>query len=151
MKVAFASDHAGFDLKQRLAARATELGHDVLDLGVNSHDSVDYPQFGAACAQAVVDGKATLGVVVCGSGIGIAIAANKVAGCRAALCHDHFTAEMSRRHNDANVLALGARVVGEGVALDALETFLTTPFEGGRHADRVAKLDALQKAEGAAR
>ena len=151
MKVAFASDHAGFDLKQRLAARAAELGHDVLDLGVNSRDSVDYPEFGASCARAVVEGKAALGVVVCGSGVGVAIAANKVAGCRAALCHDHFTAEMSRRHNDANVLALGARVVGEGVALDALETFLATPFEGGRHADRVAKLDALQKAEGAAR
>ena len=145
MKVAFASDHAGFELKQRLAARATELGHDVLDLGAHSTASVDYPEYGALCGRAVVDGRAELGVVVCGSGIGIAIAANKVAGCRAALCHDHFTAEMSRRHNDANVLALGARVVGEGVALDALETVLSTAFEGGRHADRVAKLDGVSR------
>jgi len=142
VKLAFASDHAGYDLKERLAARARELGHEVLDLGVHSHDSVDYPEYGIACGEAVVGGRAELGVVVCGSGIGIAIAANKVPGCRAALAHDHFTAEMSRRHNDANVLALGARVVGEGVALDALEKFLSTPFEGGRHAARVAKIES---------
>lgn len=141
MRIAFAADHAGLPLKRRLAAHAAELGHEVLDLGTDSDASVDYPDFGAACARAVVEGRAERGVVCCGTGIGISIAANRVPGCRAALCHDHFTAAMARRHNDANVLALGARVVGEGVALDALETFLATPFEQGRHAARVAKLD----------
>ena len=148
MRVAFAADHAGLALKERLKARASELGHEVLDLGTHSSASVDYPDFGTSCALAVVEGRADLGVVACGSGIGISIAANKVPGCRAALCHDHFTAEMARRHNDANVLALGARVVGEGVALDALETFLATPFDGGRHAARVAKLNAVHAAAG---
>jgi RpiB/LacA/LacB family sugar-phosphate isomerase len=151
VKVAFASDHPGFDLKERLKARAAELGHEVVDLGANSRDPVDYPDFGAACGRAVAGGDAERGVVICGSGIGISIAANKVPGCRAALCHDHFTAEMARRHNDANVLALGARVVGEGVALDALETFLATPFDGGRHAARVEKLSALDQAHGVTR
>ena len=143
MNVAFASDHAGFDLKERLRARAAELGHQVLDLGATSRDSVDWSDYGARCARAVVEGKAELGVVVCGTGIGIAMAANKVAGCRAAVCHSHYTAEMARRHNDANVVAIGARVVGEGVAVDILDTFLATPFDGGRHAGRVAKLGAL--------
>lgn len=141
MRVALASDHAGLPLKERLKARIAELGHEVLDLGTHSSASVDYPDFGEACARAVAEGRADRGVIACGSGIGISIAANRVPGCRAALCHDHYTAEMARRHNDANVLALGARVVGEGVAIDALETFLATGFEGGRHAARVAKLD----------
>ena len=146
MKLAFASDHAGFELKEQLKQHATQLGHEVLDLGVHSTESADYPDFGADCARAVVSGRAELGVVTCGTGIGISIAANKVHGCRAAACHDHFTAEMARKHNDANVLALGARVVGIGVAVDALETFLATKFEGGRHARRVEKIDALDRA-----
>ena len=143
MKLAFAADHAGFDLKERLRARAAELGHEVLDLGAHSKESVDYPDFGARCAREVAEGRADRGVLVCGTGVGISIAANKVKGARAALCHDHFTAEMSRKHNDANVLAVGARVVGDGVAIDILETFLATAFEGGRHAGRVGKITAL--------
>ncbi len=142
MRIAFAADHAGFPLKEALMARAVELGHEAVDLGTRGPASVDYPDFGAACGRAVASGQADRGVVVCGTGIGISIAANKVAGVRAALCHDHFTALMARRHNDANVLAVGARVTGEGVALDLLEVFLATPFEGGRHAARVAKIDA---------
>ncbi len=147
MKVAFASDHAGFALKESLKARAAELGHEILDLGPAAGESVDYPDFGAACARAVVEGRAERGVVACGTGIGISIAANKVAGCRAALCHDHYTAEMARRHNDANVLSVGGRVLGDGVAREILETFLTTDFEGGRHATRVGKLNALDSQE----
>ena len=143
MKLAFASDHPGFDLKERLRARAVELGHEVLDLGTHSRDSVDYPDFGADCARAVVSGKADRGVIICGTGLGISMAANKIMGCRAAPCHDHYTAEMARRHNVAKVVAIGARVVGEGVAVYILETFLATPFDGGRHAARVAKLGAL--------
>ena len=149
MKVAFSSDHAGFDLKESLKARASELGHEILDLGVHSKESVDYPDFGADCARAVVAGRAQLGVIACGTGLGISMAANKVAGCRAAPCHDHYTAEMARRHNDANVVAVGARVLGLGVAIDVLETFLATPFEGGRHAHRIEKLAALDAARGA--
>jgi RpiB/LacA/LacB family sugar-phosphate isomerase len=145
MKLAFAADHAGFDLKERLRAHAVESGHDVLDLGTRSLDSVDYPDFGADCARAVVAGRADLGVIVCGTGLGIAMAANKVKGCRAAPCHDHFTAQMARRHNDANVVAIGARVVGDGVAFDILDTFLATPFDGGRHVARVGKLRALDE------
>ena len=143
MKLAFASDHAGFALKERLRAHAAELGHEVMDLGTHSEASVDWTDYGAACGRAVAAGEAELGVALCGTGLGIAIAANKIAGCRAAPCHDHFTADMARRHNDANVLAIGARVVGEGVARELLETFLTAPFEGGRHAPRVAKLLSL--------
>ncbi len=141
--VAIGSDHAGFDLKQVLAAYLAELGYDVLDLGTNGPESVDYPDFGAAVARAVAGGKAPFGVLVCGTGIGISIAANRIPEVRAALCHDHVTAEMSRRHNDANILALGSRIIGVEVAKDCLKTFLTTPFEGGRHAGRVAKLSAI--------
>ena len=143
MRIAFAADHAGFALKDRLRERAAELGHDVLDLGTNGIASVDYPDFGAACGRVVARGEADRGVVVCGTGLGVAMAAGKVPGVRAATCHDHFTAEMARRHNDANVLAIGARVLGEGVAKDVLETFLATPFDGGRHVGRVGKIDAL--------
>ena len=146
MKVAMAADHAGWQLKNRLKERVAELGHEVLDLGTNGPDSVDYPDFGAACGRAVADGRAELGILVCGSGLGIAMAAGKVPGIRAATCHDHFTAEMCRRHNDANVMALGERVVGDGVALDMVETFLATAFEGGRHERRVGKIDDLDTA-----
>ncbi len=146
MKIAMAADHAGWQMKDRLKDRVAELGHEVLDLGTNGPDSVDYPDLGAACGRAVAEGRAELGIVVCGSGLGIAMAAGKVPGVRAATCHDHFTAEMCRRHNDANVMALGQRVVGEGVALDMVETFLATPFEGGRHQRRVSKIDDLDTA-----
>ena len=141
--VAIGSDHAGFDLKQILAAYLAELGYEMLDLGTGGPESVDYPDFGKAVAKAVAAEKARFGVLVCGTGIGISIAANRNPQVRAALCHDHMTAELSRRHNDANILALGSRIIGVEVAKDCLRTFLTTPFDGGRHAGRVAKLSAI--------
>ncbi|HEX6959687.1 MAG TPA: ribose 5-phosphate isomerase B [Ferrovibrio sp.] len=140
--VALAADHAGFELKDLLRDELKSAGYPILDLGTNSSQSVDYPDFGRKLAEAVANGEAALGVVVCGTGIGISIAANRVPGCRAALCHDTTTARLARQHNDANVLALGARTTGVETAKDCLKTFLETAFEGGRHARRVAKLGA---------
>lgn len=140
--VAVASDHAGFALKSLLADDLRALGYEVLDLGTDSVDSVDYPDFGRALGAAIAAGRAGRGVVVCGTGIGISIAANRNPKVRAALCHDTTSARLCREHNDANVLALGARLVGEEVARDCLRTFLATPFAGGRHQRRVDKLDA---------
>jgi ribose 5-phosphate isomerase B len=141
MKIAFGADHAGRALKDHLAGLARDRGDEVVDLGTHDDASVDYPDYGAAVGRAVSSGEADRGVLVCGTGIGISIAANKVPGVRAAVVHDTFTAHYSRAHNDANVLCLGARVIGEGVAEAALEAFLTTDFEAGRHARRVAKLE----------
>lgn len=141
MDIAIASDHAGYALKAILAEDLRASGHSVLDLGAgDSTTSVDYPDFGRACAEAVVSGKAKLGVVVCGSGIGIAIAANRVPGARCAQVHDNLSARMARSHNDANMISLGARLTGPETARDALRVFVSTPFEGGRHAARVSKL-----------
>lgn len=142
MRIAFGADHAGYELKGLLARRAAELGHEVIDLGTSSTDSVDYPDFGFAVANAVSGGRADRGVVVCGTGIGIAIAANRVRGVRAGVATELFSARLMREHNDANVLALGARVTAAPHALAILEAFLTTPFAGGRHVRRVEKLDA---------
>ncbi len=144
--VAVASDHAGLALKSVLAAELRAAGHEVLDLGTDGPDSVDYPDFGAAMARAIETGLASRGVIVCGTGIGISIAANRFAAVRAALCHDTTTARLARQHNDANVLALGARVIGEETAKDCLQAFLATEFEGGRHARRVDKLTKLARA-----
>src|SRR5882724_11516445 len=138
--VAIACDHGGFELKRGLLPTLGELGATVLDLGSDGGESVDYPDFAAALADAVASGRATLGVLICGTGIGMSIAANRHRGIRAALCHDGLTARLARQHNDANVLVLGGRVIGVETAKDCLTTFLTTPFEGGRHARRVAKL-----------
>jgi ribose 5-phosphate isomerase B len=138
--IAVASDHAGFDLKEILKRDLQEAGHDVLDLGTNSTASVDYPDFGRAMAEAIASGRAGSGVLVCGTGIGISIAANRNPRVRAAVVHDVTSARLSREHNDANVVAFGARVIGAEVAREALKVFLTTSFEGGRHAARVAKL-----------
>ena len=138
--IAVASDHAGFDLKEILKRDLQEAGHEVLDLGTHSTASVDYPDFGKAVAEAVASGRADLGVVVCGTGIGISIAANRNPGVRAALCHSGLEARLAREHNDANVLALGSRIIGVEAARDALHAFLNTDFAGGRHAGRVAKL-----------
>ena len=146
MRVALGADHAGVELKDRLAAMIGQAGHEVLDLGTHGPASVDYPDFASAVAQAVRDDEADRGVLVCGTGIGVAITANKVNGVRAATCNDLFTARMARAHNDANVLALGARVVGDGVAREIVEIFLATDYEGGRHARRVAKIHALEEA-----
>ena len=138
--IAVASDHAGFDLKEILKRDLQDAGHDVLDLGTNSTASVDYPDFGHAMAEAIASGRAGRGVVICGTGIGISIAANRNPKCRAALAHDVTSARLGREHNDANVVAFGARLIGTEVAREALKVFLDTPFEGGRHAGRVAKL-----------
>ena len=142
MRIAFGADHAGFELKELLARRATELGHDVVDLGASSTASVDYPDYGFAVGTAVASGRAERGVVVCGTGIGISIAVNRVSGARAGVATDLYSAQLMREHNDANVLALGARVTALPLAMAILDTFLTTPFAGGRHQRRVDKLDA---------
>ena len=138
--IAVASDHAGFDLKEILKRDLQEAGLEVLDLGTNSTQSVDYPDFGTAMADAVASGRAAKGVVVCGTGIGISIAANRNPKVRAALVHDVTSARLSRQHNDANVVAFGQRLIGTETAREALKVFLDTRFEGGRHAGRVAKL-----------
>lgn len=138
--IAIAADHAGVSLKETLKSELDELGFDVLDLGTNGPESVDYPDFANAVADTIRAGKARRGVLVCGSGIGVSIAANRHPGIRAALCHDAVTARLARQHNDANVLVLGARTTGLDVAKDCLRIFMDTAFEGGRHARRVAKL-----------
>jgi len=138
--IAVASDHAGFDLKEILNRDLQEAGLEVLDLGTNSAQSVDYPDFGTAMADAVASGKAERGVLVCGTGIGISMAANRNPKVRAALVHDVTSARLSRLHNDANVVAFGQRLIGTETAREALKVFLGTEFEGGRHANRVAKL-----------
>ncbi|MDH3679333.1 MAG: ribose 5-phosphate isomerase B [Acidimicrobiia bacterium] len=144
MRLVVGSDHAGFDLKQLLADHLTSAGHDVVDVGTDDTTSVDYPDYGAAVGRAVVTGRAELGVAVCGSGIGMAIAANKVPGVRAATVHDVTSARLSREHNDANVVCFGQRFTGPQVALDALDAFVACEFQGGRHASRVAKIEALE-------
>jgi ribose 5-phosphate isomerase B len=143
VKIAVGSDHAGYELKQRLAQALQRQGHDVLDLGTHGTQSVDYPDFAGAVAGAVAGGRAERGLLVCGTGIGMSIRANREPGVRAAKCNDPLEARMARAHNDANVLCLGARVLDPSVAEELLSLFLSTPFEGGRHATRVAKLGAV--------
>ncbi|MCA9680426.1 MAG: ribose 5-phosphate isomerase B [Kofleriaceae bacterium] len=143
------SDHAAVPLRRQLVALLRALGDEVEDLGTDGEASVDYPDYGAMVGREVAAARArheddVFGLVLCGTGIGISIAANKVPGVRCALCHEAFTAQMSRAHNDANVVALGARVVGSGVAETIVRVFRATPFEGGRHANRVAKITALE-------
>ena len=140
--IAVACDHAGYELKTLLKADLEAAGWRVLDLGCHDRNPVDYPRYGRALAEAVRDGKASRGVLVCGSGIGISIAANRVPEVRAALVHDALTARLCREHNDANVLCLGAQTTGVAVAKDCLQVFLSTPFAGGRHAPRVQMLGA---------
>lgn len=142
-RVVIASDHAGFELKQALVAELERLGCVPVDLGTDSTDSVDYPDFGDRLAGALKAGEADTGVLVCGTGIGIAIAANRHAHIRAGVCHDTTSARLTRLHNDANVLALGARLIGPETARDCLKVFLETSFEGGRHQRRVDKLSRL--------
>ena len=138
--IAVAADHAGVSMKGELASELSSLGFDVLDLGTNGPESVDYPDYANMLAETMRAGKVKRGVLVCGTGIGVSIAANRHPGIRAALCHDAVTARLARQHNDANVLVLGARTTDLEVAKDCLRIFLNTPFEGGRHAIRVAKL-----------
>jgi ribose 5-phosphate isomerase B len=150
MKIAIGSDHRGFDAKRRLAAVLRQMGHEVLDVGPDGKDSVDYPDFAFQVAQAVNQGRVERGILICGTGIGMCIAANKVAGVRAAPCHDSITAEMSRRHNDANVLCLSADLLGEELMERMARIWLDTPFEGGRHARRVEKIVRFEGGRGAA-
>lgn len=143
MRICVGSDHAGFELKEAVKAHLLALGHEVEDAGTPDPGvSVDYPDYGRLVARKVTAGEGELGIVVCGTGIGISIAANKVRGARAALCTDPYMARMARAHNNANILAMGGRVVGVGLALDIVEAFLNTPFEGGRHGLRVEKLES---------
>jgi len=138
--IAIACDHGGFGLKSTLVEELKKQGYDVLDLGCNTTDSVDYPDYAYKLAQAIKDGQAERGIVVCGSGIGISIAVNRFPEVRCALVHDALGARMCREHNDANVIAFGDRMIGVATALDAMNVFLNTEFEGGRHARRVEKL-----------
>lgn len=144
MRVALGADHAGFELKERLRSFLEGLGHQVTDLGTHSAESTDYPDYAAAVGRAVASGKSERGLLVCGTGTGMAMAANKISSIRAANCCDPHGARMARAHNDANVLTLGARGLGGEAAEEILRTFLDTPFDGGRHARRVAKITALE-------
>lgn len=140
MRIAIASDHAAAGLKAVLAGWLRERGHDVIDLGADGGASVDYPDYGYAVAEALAEGRAERGVALCGSGVGISIAANRHPACRCALVSEPLTAALSRQHNDANAIAMGARLIGEEMAKACLDAFLSTPFEGGRHQHRVDKL-----------
>ncbi|MBL0318715.1 MAG: ribose 5-phosphate isomerase B [Alphaproteobacteria bacterium] len=146
--IAISGDHAGFQLKQQLKSFVTDLGYQVLDFGPFSEESVDYPDMVIPVADAIATGKATAAILICGSGIGISIAANRFQFIRAALCHNALTAKLARQHNDANVLALGARIIDVQTAKDCVETFLSTAFEGGRHELRVQKLSHLPPQSG---
>lgn len=141
---AIGSDHGGYALKQEIMKHLSERGIAYRDYGTYSEESCDYPEYGEAVGRAVASGECELGIVICGTGIGISIAANKVRGVRAAVCGDCFSAEMCRRHNNANVLALGGRVIGPGLALKIVDIFLSTGFDGGRHARRVAKISEIE-------
>ena len=148
--IAVGADHAGWQLKEHLKAWLTQNGHQVLDFGTHSAESVDYPDYAGEVAESVAASKADRGVLICGTGIGMAMVANKVAGVRAALCGDAFTARMSREHNDANVLAMGARVTQRDTAIEILRIWLETAFAGGRHARRVEKIADLERRSGQA-
>ena len=151
LSVAMGADHAGWELKEALKAWLIDAGYQVLDFGTHGPDSVDYPDYALQVAEAVTVGKVERGVLICGTGIGMTIAANKVSGIRAALCGDVFTARMSREHNDANVLALGGRFSGRETGLEILRAWIETPFAGGRHARRVDKIADMQRVTSRAR
>jgi len=142
--IVLSSDHAAIDLRRAIAAHVEAQGWQVRDIGPTTTESTHYPLHGEAAAKVVAAGEARLGIVICGTGQGIMMAANKVKGIRCGVCHDTFSARMIRQHNDANMLALGARVIGEGLALDVVDAFLTADFEGGRHATRVDMIKAIE-------
>ncbi len=141
MKIAIGADHGGFELKERIRDLLEGLGHEVTDKGCYSPDPVDYPVQAKAVAKAVASGEFERGILICGTGIGVSIVANRIPGIRAALCHEIFTARMSRLHNDANILCMGARVTGTGLAEEMVREWLSTPFEGGRHLRRICMMD----------
>ena len=145
MKIAIACDHGGFKLKQAVIQELKRLGHEVEDFGTYNEESCDYPDYASKAAKAVASGECEKGVVICGTGIGVSITANKVKGIRCALCHDVYSAKKTRQHNDANMLAMGARVIGEGLTLEIVDAFFTSEFEGGRHIRRIEKMMALEK------
>lgn len=144
MKIAIGADHGGFNLKKEIVALLEELGHEYKDFGTHSADSIDYPDVAIPVAEAVAAGEFDRGILICGTGIGIGIAANKVKGIRAALVHDSFSAKATRQHNDSNIMTMGERVIGPGLALDLVTTWLDTNFEGGRHSNRVNKMSAYE-------
>ncbi|MBU0580628.1 MAG: ribose 5-phosphate isomerase B [Candidatus Margulisbacteria bacterium] len=145
MKIAIGSDHGGFELKEVIKSFLQERGYELKDFGTNSNESCDYPDYAFQVAQAVVKGQFERGILICGTGIGMSMAANKVKGIRASLCHDVYTAKMGREHNDANILTLGARVLKKQLALDILETWLTTSFTNDRHQRRLNKIAEYEK------
>jgi len=145
MKIAIASDHGGFELKEYLKEAIEESGFTYEDFGPNSKDSVDYPDFALQVAEAVAKGEFSRGILVCGTGIGMSIVANKIPGVRAALCHDTFSAQATREHNDSNILALGERVIGRGLAGQIVKIWLKTDFQGGRHQKRIDKIREIER------
>ena len=151
MKIAVASDHRGFQVKAKILGQIAELGHEAVDFGPETSESVDYPDFAAAVAQAVSRHDVDRGILICGTGLGMSIVANKFCGVRAVPCHDDLTAEMSRRHNDANILCLSADLLGERLVTRMVELWLTTEFEGGRHARRLEKIFHFESQNGCAR
>lgn len=147
MKIVLACDHGGFQLKEELKAHLTKRGYHISDIGVYNTDSVDYPDYGKRAAEIVASGECDRGIIICGTGIGISIAANKVKGIRCALCTNEFMARMSRMHNNSNMLALGERVLGKGIAIEIADAWLSAEFEGGRHELRVSKLMEIEKTD----
>ena len=145
MKIAVAADHGGLNLKNEIKNYLNVNGYETVDFGTDSTESCDYPDFALPAAEAVASGKCDRGIIICSTGIGVSIVANKVPGVRCAHCHDSYCAEFTRRHNDANVLAMGEKVVGAGYALEIVDIFLKTAFEGGRHQRRVEKITAVEK------
>lgn len=148
MKIALACDHGGLNLKNTIREYLNGFGHAVVDFGTNTADSCDYPDYALPAAEAVANGECEKGILICSTGIGVSIVANKVRGVRCAHCHDVYCAEFTRRHNDANMLAMGEKVVGSGYALQIVDTFLNTEFEGGRHERRVNKITAIEEKYG---
>lgn len=145
MKIALGADHGGYELKEIIKEHLQTKGHEIIDCGTDSSQSVDYPEYGFKVGETVIKQKAELGIVVCGTGIGISIAANKVRGIRAALCTNCFMARMAREHNNANILALGARVIGQGLALEIVDAFIAATFSGWRHTRRVDQIAEFEK------
>lgn len=146
-KIVIASDHAGFNLKEKIKEFLTKENYQIIDIGCYSCNSVDYPIYGVEAVKKVIEKEVDFGILICGTGIGMSIVANRFQGIRAALCNEPFSAKMARLHNDANVLVLGGRIIGEAMAIEIVQTFFSTPFEGGRHERRLNLIESLTKNE----